>query len=387
MNEKNFIIDPSLFKKLTMATAVGLITIIIGVFASERIWPNILLAANYITGIGFTGMLFVAILYVSNAGWGVAIRRIPEAMFSALSVGFILMLLVLLGVHHLYEWSHPGAMVNDPILQGKEPWLNLPSFILRVPIYFGIWFLLGKPILNHSRKQDESGDSEHKQKSIRWSAAWLYIGGIAFIISSFDWIMSIEPHWYSTIFGLYNFSGVFNSGLAFMIILLIYLRRIGYIKVLKNDHLYELARYLFAFTTFWVYIWFSQHMLIWYANIPEETGYYLKRHAGAFGVLTVINILMNWLIPFTILLFRKSKRTEKPLLIASSIVLIGHWTDLYLMIFPPLIGETPIFGLLEIGVVIGIMGVTLWVVLRSLSKWNLVPIKDPYLEESMHLHT
>lgn len=164
MNEKNFIIDPSLFKKLTMATAVGLITIIIGVFASERIWPNILLAANYITGIGFTGMLFVAILYVSNAGWGVAIRRIPEAMFSALSVGFILMLLVLLGVHHLYEWSHPGVMVNDPILQGKEPWLNLPSFILRVPIYFGIWFLLGKPILNHSRKQDESGDSEHKQK-------------------------------------------------------------------------------------------------------------------------------------------------------------------------------------------------------------------------------
>jgi len=387
MNEKNFIIDPSLFKKLTMATAVGLITIIIGVFASERIWPNILLAANYITGIGFTGMLFVAILYVSNAGWGVAIRRIPEAMFSALSVGFILMLLVLLGVHHLYEWSHPGVMVNDPILQGKEPWLNLPSFILRVPIYFGIWFLLGKPILNHSRKQDESGDPEHKQKSIRWSAAWLYIGGIAFIISSFDWIMSIEPHWYSTIFGLYNFSGVFNSGLAFMIILLIYLRRIGYIKVLKNDHLYELARYLFAFTTFWVYIWFSQHMLIWYANIPEETGYYLKRHAGAFGVLTVINILMNWLIPFTILLFRKSKRTEKPLLIASSIVLIGHWTDLYLMIFPPLIGNNPEFGFIELGVAIIIIVISFGLVILTISKGNLVPIKDPYINESIRLHT
>ncbi len=385
--QKIFEIEPSLLNKMSLATAIGLLTVILGILLTERIWPNILLAAYYITGIGVAGMLFVAIHYVSNAGWGVAIRRIPEAMFSAIPIGFLIMILVLFGAHHLYEWTHVEVMAHDPILQGKQSWLNLTGFILRVPIYYGIWYLLGKPILNHSRRQDETGDPIHTKKSVRWAAAWLYIGGIAFVISSFDWIMSLEPHWYSTIFGFYNFAGMFNAGLAFMIILLIYLRRLSFLTKLKKDHLHELGRYLFAFTTFWIYIWFSQHMLIWYANIPEETGYYLKRHFGGFGVLAVLNILANWLIPFTILLFRKTKRAEKPLLIASAIILVGHWLDLYLMIFPPLVGDVPIIGLMEIGVAIGILGIAFWVVLHQLSKWDLVPQKDPYLQESLNLHT
>jgi len=386
--DTKFKIEQSLFKKLSIATVIGLITIIFGIVFTDRIWPNILLAAWYVTGIGFSGIMFVAIHYVSNAGWAVAIRRIPEAMFSALGIGFILMVLVVLGAHHIYEWTHLDVVANDPILLGKQPWLNMTSFTIRIPIYFGIWYLFGKPILNHSRKQDETGDPSHTKKAMRWSAAFLYLGGIAFVISSFDWIMSVEPHWFSTIFGFYNFAGMFNAGLAFMIILLIYLRRSGFLPELKNDHLHELGRYLFAFTTFWVYIWFCQHMLIWYANLPEETGYYLLRHFGAFGVLTVVNILLNWLIPFTILLFRKSKRTEKPLILASGIVLIGHWTDLYMMIFPPLLPENvPVFGLLEIGVFIGIAGIICWTVLGSLSKWGLIPKNDPYLEESLKLKT
>jgi len=387
MNNR-FKINQSLFNWISGATAVGVLTLILGVLFSERIWPNVLLAAWYITGIGFSGIMFVAIHYVSNAGWGVAIRRIPEAMFAALPIGFLLMILVVLGAHHIYEWTHLDVVAKDPILQGKQPWLNLPGFIIRIPIYFGLWFLFGKPILNHSRKQDEDGDASHSVKSMRWSAAFLYLGGIAFVIASFDWIMSVEPHWFSTIFGFYNFAGMFDAGLAFMIIVLIYLRRGGYLPELKNDHLHELGRYLFAFTTFWVYIWFSQHMLIWYANLPEETGYYLKRHFGSFGVLAVLNICLNWLIPFMILMFRKTKRSEKSLLLASFIVLAGHWTDLYMMIFPPLLDtDVPVFGLMEIGVVFGIIGVTMWVVLNKISKGNMIPVKDPYLEESLNLHT
>ena len=387
MNNR-FKINQSLFNWISGATAVGVLTLILGVLFSERIWPNVLLAAWYITGIGFSGIMFVAIHYVSNAGWGVAIRRIPEAMFAALPIGFLLMILVVLGAHHIYEWTHLDVVAKDPILQGKQPWLNLPGFIIRIPIYFGLWFLFGKPILNHSRKQDEDGDASHSVKSMRWSAAFLYLGGIAFVIASFDWIMSVEPHWFSTIFGFYNFAGMFDAGLAFMIIVLIYLRRGGYLPELKNDHLHELGRYLFAFTTFWVYIWFSQHMLIWYANLPEETGYYLKRHFGSFGVLAVLNICLNWLIPFMILMFRKTKRSEKSLLLASFIVLAGHWTDLYMMIFPPLLDtDVPVFGLMEIGVVIGMIGVTMWVVLNKISKGNMIPVKDPYLEESLNLHT
>jgi len=387
MNNR-FKINQSLFNWISSATAVGVLTLILGVLFSERIWPNVLLAAWYITGIGFSGIMFVAIHYVSNAGWGVAIRRIPEAMFAALPIGFLLMILVVLGAHHIYEWTHLDVVAKDPILQGKQPWLNLPGFIIRIPIYFGLWFLFGKPILNHSRKQDEDGDASHSVKSMRWSAAFLYLGGIAFVIASFDWIMSVEPHWFSTIFGFYNFAGMFDAGLAFMIIVLIYLRRGGYLPELKNDHLHELGRYLFAFTTFWVYIWFSQHMLIWYANLPEETGYYLKRHFGSFGVLAVLNICLNWLIPFMILMFRKTKRSEKSLLLASFIVLAGHWTDLYMMIFPPLLDtDVPVFGLMEIGVVIGMIGVTMWVVLNKISKGNMIPVKAPYLEESLNLHT
>ena len=387
MNNR-FKIIQSLFNWISGATAVGVLTLILGVLFSERIWPNVLLAAWYITGIGFSGIMFVAIHYVSNAGWGVAIRRIPEAMFAALPIGFLLMILVVLGAHHIYEWTHLDVVAKDPILQGKQPWLNLTGFIIRIPIYFGLWFLFGKPILNHSRKQDEDGDAYHSVKSMRWSAAFLYLGGIAFVIASFDWIMSVEPHWFSTIFGFYNFAGMFDAGLAFMIIVLIYLRRGGYLPELKNDHLHELGRYLFAFTTFWVYIWFSQHMLIWYANLPEETGYYLKRHFGSFGVLAVLNICLNWLIPFMILMFRKTKRSEKSLLLASFIVLAGHWTDLYMMIFPPLLDtDVPVFGLMEIGVVIGMIGVTMWVVLNKISKGNMIPVKDPYLEESLNLHT
>jgi len=386
--DNKFKLEQALFYKLSIATAIGLFTLILGILFTERVWPNILLAAWYITGIGFSGLMFVAIHYVSNAGWAVAIRRIPEAMFSAMFIGFGLMVLVVFGAHHIYEWTHLDVVANDPILLGKQPWLNITSFTIRIPIYFGIWFLIGKPILNHSRKQDENGDSIHTQKNVRWSALWLYIGGIAFVISSFDWIMSVEPHWFSTIFGFYNFAGMFNAGLSTMIILLIFLRRSGYLTVLKNDHLFELARYLFGFTAFWIYIWFCQHMLIWYANIPEETGYYLIRHFGAFGAMTALNICLNWLIPFTILLFRKTKRSEKALLIVSSIILIGHWIDLYIMIFPALLkNNIPVFGVLEVGIAIGILGGTSWVILNSLSKWNLIPKRDAYLEESLKLNT
>ncbi len=387
MKNNKYEISPILFNRLLIISMIGVLSIVLGVFFSDRVWMNVLLAANYLTGIAFSGMLFVAILYVSNAGWGTIIRRVPEAMFSVLGVGFILMLFAVLGSHYLYEWTHLEVVKNDIILSGKQAWLNIQGFVLRIPIYFGIWYLLGRPIIKHSRKQDVTGDIKHTNRAIKWSAAWLYLGGIAFVAASFDWIMSIEPHWFSTIFGLYNFSGMFNVGLAFMIIVLIYLRRVGALKLLKDDHLHELGRYLFAFTTFWIYIWFSQHMLIWYANIPEETSYYLKRHDGPFLVLSIINIFLNWLIPFFILIFRKTKRKEKTLLLASMFVLIGHWLDLYLMIFPPLIGPVPEIGFIELGVVCGIVGFSLSIVLYTLSEWNLVPLKDPYLYESINLHT
>ena len=367
---------------------LGVLTFLIGVFTDPtRAWSNLLLNGYFLTGIGFCGMMMVAIHYVSNSGWDVVIRRVPEAMFSVLPFGFVVMVLLYFGMHDIYEWSHADVVADDPILSGKSAWLNPMGFMIRMAVYFVFWIWVGRKIISKSLTIDFDGNPQHTKSATGWSAFWLYIGGIMFIFSSFDWIMSLEPHWYSTIFGLYNFSGMFTSGLAFTIIALIFLRRMGVVKgIVKIDHLYELSRYLFGFVTFWVYIWFSQHMLIWYANIPEETVYYIKRHVGVFGSLTVVNILLNWFIPFSILLFRKTKRNEKSLLIAASLVLVGRWVDLYMMIFPPHL-ESPVFGLMEIAMFAGALSLTVWIFIRAFAKENLVPENDVYLQESLQLHT
>ena len=331
--------------------------------------------------------MMVAIHYVSNAGWDVVIRRVPEAMYSVLPLGFGVMALLYFGMHDIYEWSHTDVVAEDPILSGKSAWLNPTGFMFRMVIYFVFWIWVGGKIISKPQVLDLDENTVQTPPPTGLSAFWLYIGGIMFIFSSFDWIMSLEPHWYSTIFGLYNFSGMFTSGLAFIMIVLILLRRNGIFKeTVKIDHLYELARYLFGFTTFWVYIWFSQHMLIWYANIPEETVYYIKRHVGVFGSLTIVNILLNWFIPFSILLFRKTKRNEKSLLIVASIVLVGRWVDLYMMIFPSNF-DTPVFGVIEILIFIGSLSAMVWVFIKAFNRKNPIPRNGPYLSESIHLHT
>jgi len=373
---------------LRIFIALAVVSFLTGIIIDPtRAWANFLLSGYFMTGVGFCGMMFVAIHFVSNSGWDVAIRRVPEAMFSVMPVAFIMMALLYFGMHDIYEWTHADIMEADPILKGKSPFLNPLGFMVRMAIYFTFWIWIGRKIILKSHAMDKDGNPIHKKAASGLSAFWLYLGGIMFIASSFDWIMSLEPHWYSTIFGLYNFSGMFSSGLAIMIIALIYLRRIGVLSgIVKKDHLHELGRYLFGFTTFWVYIWFSQHMLIWYANIPEETVYYIKRHVGVFGSLTVLNILLNWLIPFSILLFRKTKRNEKSLLIAASIVLVGRWVDLYLMIFPPHL-ESPVFGIIEVSMFVGTLALFFWIFFKAFSKESPVPMKDPFLDESLQLHT
>ncbi|MBL7014603.1 MAG: hypothetical protein ISR83_09315 [Candidatus Marinimicrobia bacterium] len=367
---------------------LGVLAFFLGLYLDPtRTWSNVLLSGYFLTGIGFCGIMMVAIHYVSNAGWDVAIRRVPEAMYSVLPIGFGVMALLYFGMHDIYEWSHADVVAEDPILSGKSAWLNPTGFMFRMAIYFVFWIWVGGKIITKSQAMDLGENPAQTSSPTGLSAFWLYIGGIMFVFSSFDWIMSLEPHWYSTIFGLYNFSGMFTSGLAFIMIVLILLRRNGLFKeTVKIDHLYELARYLFGFTTFWVYIWFSQHMLIWYANIPEETVYYIKRHVGVFGSLTVVNILLNWFVPFSILLFRKTKRNEKSLLIVASLVLVGRWVDLYMMIFPSNF-ETPVFGIIEIIIFVGSLSAMVWVFIKAFNRKNPIPQNDPYLSESLHLHT
>ncbi len=379
-----FQISTKINRILLFLSAVGLLTIIVGLFvAPERIWPNFLISFYYLTGLGLGAGLFVALQYVSNAGWSAAIRRVPEAITATLPFAAVGTLFLIFGIHSLYEWSHHEVVMQDSILRNKTVWLNEPFFIARTIGYFVLWIILSKVIVRNSLKQDESGDIKFTKRNVRNSVFFIILGVYTFCLASFDWLMSLQPHWYSTIFGWLNLSGMFLSALAMIVILVVGLRYMGYKHVFTTEHVHDLGRLLMAFSFFWVYMWISQHMLIWYSNIPEETTYYIFRHFGSWGSLSFLNVILNWLIPFTMLLSRATKRSDKVILQAAVILLIGHWLDLYIMVMPAALGTEPVFGIWEIGPFVGMLAGAFWVVFHTLGKHNIVPVKDPYLVESL----
>ncbi|MCK5573911.1 MAG: hypothetical protein KAJ12_14170 [Bacteroidetes bacterium] len=376
---------PALFRNLSIAAAAGVIISAVGVLvAPERAWPNILLASYYVLSLGLAAVFFIALQYVSNAGWSVAIRRIPEAMTQVLPLGAVLMLATLLGTHTLYEWSHESAVEADHLLQSKAGWLDVPFFVIRTVAYLAVWLALAAIIVRLSRRQDADSDVRHTHRNRKWSAAFIVIFSVTFTLASMDWIMSLEPHWYSTIFGVYNFSGLLLNGLAVITVLVILLRRWGPLRnVVNESHLHDLGKLVFAFSTFWMYIWFSQYLLIWYANIPEEVVYFVQREEGAWLTLTGVNVVFNWVIPFVVLLPRWTKRNEGMLLKVCVIVMIGHWIDLFWMILPPFMKGGPEFGLWEFGPIAGTLALFFLVGFRSFTRAAPIPVKDPLLVESL----
>jgi len=331
--------------------------------------------------------VFIALQYVSNAGWSVALRRVPEAIAAVFPVGAVLILCVLPGIHSLYEWSHEDVVAASHLLTLKSGWLNIPFFVFRTAIYLAVWGLLLWRIIVTSRKQDSEGGTVLTLKNRRFSAAYIALFAFTFTLASMDWIMTLEPEWYSTIFGIYNFSGVFLSGLAMTTIFVIVLKRSGGAGSFFTDaHLLNLGKYLFAFSTFWMYIWFSQYLLIWYANIPEEVVYLVKRQEGSWVIFTVVNVAFNWLIPFVVLLPRWTKRNEGLLLKICIIILIGHWIDLFWMILPPFMADAPVFNVWEFAPLAAALSLFLFAALRTLSRHSVIPTGDPLLDESLHLH-
>ncbi len=383
-----FQLSERLHKNLLGVTAIGLLVSAIGlIVAPERAWPNILLANYYLMGLGLAGAIFIALLYVSNAGWATAIRRVPEAMTAALPVSAVIMIAILFGIHTLYEWSHESVVAHDRILQAKSGWLDVPFFIVRTLVYMGVWLVLTYAIVHISRKQDMDGDVKLTFRNRKLSAAFLVVFAFTFTLASMDWIMSLQPHWFSTIFGIYNFCGLFLNGLATITVIVILLRRWGPLgKVVNESHLHDLGKLVFAFSTFWMYIWFSQYILIWYANIPEEVRFYTAREQGGWLLFTILNVVFNWFIPFVTLLPIWAKRSEGLLLRICLIIMIGHWVDLFWMILPPFMEGSPTVFLWEIGPMVAAVAGFFFLTFRALAKHNLLPVKDPMLGESLHLH-
>ncbi len=354
---------------------------------SDRAWSIFVINHFYFLCLAVGGIFFAALQWVTNAMWSAPIRRLCEAFTGYLPFVFITSIVLFLGLHSIYHWTHIEVVANDPILQGKSGYLNSTFFIIRNIVAFLIWFFFAKKMISNSTAQDADGDFSHTQKNRILGPIFLILFSLSFTMSSFDQIMSLDPHWFSTIFGVYTFAGLFYSTLAALALITVYMRRKGYLKGIVNDnHLHDIGKFMFAFTVFWAYIAFSQFMLIWYANLPEETGYYLKRFQGNWMYVSVFLLLGKFLVPFFALLPREAKRSESRLVKVAIFMLFAHWVDVLWMVQPEFFSTGPVIGILEVIVTLGFFGIFSLMTFRFLTKNNVVAIKDPRLHEAVTHH-
>jgi hypothetical protein len=370
--------------RLHFLIAFGVITALLGAVRSpQRVWPSLLLVSFYLLTISLAGAVFVALQYVAGAHWAVALRRVPEAISKLIPLGGAGILILLLVHPALYPWTASA----EPMPAFQRWWLSLAFFRGRALIFLLLWTLFAFALVLGSKRQDADGAPQHTRINSRLSALFIVLFAFTFWLASYDWIMSLEPHWYSTIFASYNFAGLFLSGLAVITLVSIWLREKGALgAVIRDDHLHDLGKLLFAFSTFWMYLWFSQYMLIWYANIPEETTYFVRRLHGYWSSLFVLDMVLNWVGPFFALLPRRNKYNPGVLVKVCVVLLAGRWLDLYLMIMPPFAGKQLPIGSLEIGVSVAGFALFILALFRALRRAPLVPVNDPFLEESLHYH-
>lgn len=368
---------------------IGLLSLIIALVAGidgKRIAANLLLNNYYFLNIGLIGLFFVAVHTISESGWHTSVQRIGEGMSAFIPVGAVLLLAFFLlgGLHSIFAWTHKEHL--DALLLKKQPYLNEPFFYIRAIVILAAWAALAHFVRKASLGLDTGDLKYFKQMRVR-SAIFVVVYALTSVVSAWDWLMSLDPHWFSTLYGWYAFSSMLAAGIAVYIIILYILKQMGYMEHVNNEHLHDLGKYLFGFSIFWAYLWFAQYLLIWYANIPEETVYYYYRIKD-FPVFFYINLFLCFVIPFFALMTRGSKRTFTVLVPVSAIVFIGHWVDLYQMIMPGAVGgEKAGLGILEVGLTIGYAGLFMLVVFYSMSKAALVPEKHPFYKESLDYHT
>ncbi|MBP8754121.1 MAG: hypothetical protein KBF51_10490 [Chitinophagales bacterium] len=429
-----------------VAVLAGLIT---GQINMERFWANLLLNSVYFLGIAVLATFFITVHQIAMAGWHINVLRVAEAMSQFTKYGAIFILVIVLGTafdyHHLYHWSDDfikqeyvtptelkayeiehihhemkehteehslhlqnaevvlastasgeqeevvnadGKILNpfyDKIIAGKKAYLNDGFFILRTVIYLVLWSFIGFNLRKFSKAQDKDGDIKWYNKTRSWSAVFLVIWAVSSSMMAWDWVMSLDPHWFSTLFGWYLFISMFVASLCVMTLILVYLKNKGYMVQLNENHLHDLGKYIFGFSIFWTYLWFSQFMLIWYSNIPEETAWFLEMKRE-YGLLFLPNMFVNFLVPLLVLMRRDSKRNLAVLVVVSSILVIFHWIDFYLMIMPFTVGADWGIGYFEIGMVLVFTGMFLYVTFSELAKVSLMPTKHPMFRESVDHH-
>lgn len=402
-----------------------------------RLWTNILHNSVFFTLISLMAIFFICISVTAYAGWNVVFRRVWDGMSHFLLIGLILMGIIAMGVyfgwHHLYHWADPQTAATDPIIKGKSGFLNKHFYTIGGLGFIALWFFFAKKMRDLSVAEDDHGNNQLGQEPWKHYKAMKFYGALFLPIAGFTsaaaiwlWIMSVDPHWYSTMFAWYSSASCFVSMIALTILLLIYLKSRGFYHAVNAEHFHDLGKFMFAFSVFWTYLWFDQYMLIWYGNIGEETVYFQTR-IKEYPVLFYGNLVINFVLPFLILMRNDTKRKYGTLILVGILVFVGHWVDLFQMIKPGALhtamelgdhvsaaahgaeghvaeqvaghgAEThgahahgfksgfTIPGIPEFGLMLGFLALFIGTTLHFLSKAALTPKHDPFLQESLHHH-
>jgi hypothetical protein len=374
---------------------LGLVSLIGGfVTDSHRAWPTLLHNSFFFMAVSLGALFFMAIQYAAEAGWSSTVKRPMEAVASFLPIGGaifgVVVILSALHMNHIYHWADPavtteGSHEYDGIIHGKTGFLNPAFYIARTVVYLGGWMLFLRAFQKRSEMEAISYNAENWKASQRLAAWFLVFFAVTSSTSAWDWIMSIDTHWFSTLFGWYTFAGFFVSALTIITLLVLHLKDRGLLPEVNENHIHDLGKFMFAFSVFWTYLWFSQFMLIWYSNIPEEVTYFMDRFEN-YKFLFIFNLFLNFFFPFLLLMKRGSKRNYGLLRFAGVMILIGHWSDNFVMITPGVMKSHWHLDWVEIGTMLGFLGLFLFVVLNKLASR---PVNNPnhvFYEESVHHH-
>jgi hypothetical protein len=357
-------------------------------------WSALYVACIFFMLVTLGVLSFYAIQQVAQSGWSPVLFRVMQGITAYLPWGSVIffILLVLSGLHfnHLFVWLGEGVTTvghenYDKIIANKSGYLNFPFWIVRAAIFLAGWNLYRYFSRKNCLAQDEATDDSFYKKNFKMSAGFLVFFIVTESIMSWDWIMSIDPHWFSTLFGWYVFASFIVSAVTTICLVTLYLKSRGYLEHVNSSHIHDLAKFMFGFSVFWTYLWFSQFMLIWYADIPEEVTYFVTRiqvyNLPFFGA-----VVMNFVFPLLILINTDFKRISWVLVMAGTVILLGHYIDFFNMIMPGTVGDQWFIGVPEISSVLFFFGLFIYVVFTALSKSSLLPKRNPFIEESKHFH-
>jgi hypothetical protein len=374
---------------------LGLVLTIVGVLSGmgdhhfkTRLLTNGLINGFFYFALGLGALFFLALQYATETGWYASVKRVIEAVAGFIPIGMgifggVLLIITFLDGAHIYGWMDPETVAHDEIIQGKAAYLNKTFFWIRTAVYFATYILFLRGFRNRSLEEDRVGGTEIHITNYKKGATFLVFFAVFSSTSSWDWLMSIDVHWFSTLFGWYTFAGMWCSTMVVLVLLTLYLKKLGYLQKVNDSHIHDLGKWTFATSFLWSYLWFSQFMLIWYANIGEEVTYYQMRIEN-FKILYFSMFVINFAFPMLLLMSRDAKRHAGILTLVGLIILAGHWLDVYIMISAGSLGVNAHIGALEVGMAILVAGIFIFVILNNLTKAPLTPVHHPFLDESVH---